>query len=60
MHEDTTYLQMYLWKFKVPLKIMIFMWLLHKKILLTKDNLLKRNWIVVCKKRAFCEFKGVG
>jgi hypothetical protein len=30
-------------KLKVPLKIRYFMWL-HKKVLLTKDNLSKRNW----------------
>jgi hypothetical protein len=30
------------------------MWFLHKKVLLTKDNLSKRNWIG-CKKCAFCD-----
>ena len=29
---------------KVPLKIKIFMWFLHRKVILTKDNLAKRNW----------------
>jgi hypothetical protein len=29
---------------KVPLKIKVFMWFLHRKVLLTKDNLIKRNW----------------
>jgi hypothetical protein len=29
------------------------MWFLHRKALVTKDNLLKRNWIG-CKKCAFC------
>jgi hypothetical protein len=29
---------------KVPLKIKIFMWFFHRKVILTKDNLLKRNW----------------
>jgi hypothetical protein len=28
----------------VPLKIRIFMWFLHCKVILTKDNLAKRNW----------------
>jgi hypothetical protein len=28
----------------VPLKIKVFMWFLHKKVLLTKDNLIKRKW----------------
>ena len=29
---------------KVPLKIKIFMWFLHRQVILTKDNLAKRNW----------------
>jgi hypothetical protein len=29
---------------KVPLKIKIFMWFLHRREILTKDNLVKRNW----------------
>ena len=29
---------------KVPLKIRIFMWFLYRKVILTKDNLAKRNW----------------
>jgi hypothetical protein len=29
---------------KLPLKIKIFMWFFHKKVILTKDNLIKRNW----------------
>lgn len=33
-----------LWKLKVPLKIKIFMWYLIKGVVLTKDNLAKRNW----------------
>jgi hypothetical protein len=31
----------YLWKMKVPLKINIFMWFVHRKEILTKDNLVK-------------------
>ena len=34
----------FIWKMKVPLKIKFFMWLLHRKVILTKDNLIKRNW----------------
>jgi hypothetical protein len=34
----------YLWKLKVPLKIKIFMWFLRRKVLLTRDNLIKRQW----------------
>jgi hypothetical protein len=29
---------------KVPLKIKIFMWFIHRKEILTKDNLKKGNW----------------
>jgi hypothetical protein len=45
MNEDTRYLQKYIWKSKIQLKIKISMWFLHKKVLLTKDNLSKGNWI---------------
>ena len=34
----------YLWKLKIPLKIKLFIWFLSKKVLLTRDNLAKRNW----------------
>jgi hypothetical protein len=33
-----------IWKVKIPLKIKIFMWLMNQNTILTKDNLLKRNW----------------
>jgi hypothetical protein len=33
-----------MWRLKVPLKIKIFMWSLRKEVVLTKDNLAKRNW----------------
>lgn len=32
------------WKFKIPLKIKIFIWLILKGRTLTKDNLFKRGW----------------
>ena len=32
-----------LWDLKIPLKIKVFMWFLHKKVILTKDNLAKRK-----------------
>ena len=44
MNGHTIFLRKYLWKLKIPLKIKIFMWFLHRKVLLTKDNLAKRNW----------------
>jgi hypothetical protein len=53
MNDHTKYLQKYFWKMKVPLKIRIFMWFLHKKLILTKDNLLKRSW-TGCPKCGFC------
>jgi hypothetical protein len=34
----------YLWKIKIPLKTKIFLWLLYQEEILTKDNLVKRNW----------------
>jgi hypothetical protein len=33
-----------LWKPKAPLKIKIFLWYLRRGVVLTKDNLAKRNW----------------
>jgi len=33
-----------LWKLKIPLKGKVFIWLLHHGVILTKDNLAKRNW----------------
>ena len=32
------------WKIKIPLKIKIFLWYLRRGVVLTKDNLAKRNW----------------
>ena len=34
----------FVWAVKVPLKIKVFMWFIHKQVILTKDNLIKRNW----------------
>ena len=42
-----------IWKLKLPLKIKIFLWYLVKGVVLTKDNLVKRNW-QDNKKYAFC------
>ena len=33
----------HVWDVKVPLKIKVFMWFVHKQDL-TKDNLMKRDW----------------
>jgi hypothetical protein len=41
---------------KVPLKIMVFMWFLYQKVILTKDNLIKRQW-TANETRYFCNNK---
>jgi hypothetical protein len=33
----------HLWKIRIPLKIKVFLWLLYREEILTKDNLVKRN-----------------
>ena len=33
-----------LWKMKMPLKTKIFAWYVRRGVILTKDNLVKRNW----------------
>jgi hypothetical protein len=33
-----------IWKSKMPLKIKVFMWLINQNAILTKDNLMRRNW----------------
>jgi hypothetical protein len=32
------------WKSKIPAKIKIFLWLVMNNAILTKDNMIKRNW----------------
>jgi hypothetical protein len=34
----------YLWKLKILLKIKFLLWLLCRKVIITNDNLVKRNW----------------
>ncbi len=46
-----------IWKIKVPLKVRIFMWLLIKGNVLTKDNLIKRGWKKGNDLCQFCEQK---
>ena len=36
---------LHFWKIKVPLRIKIFMWFVHKGVILTKDNLTKRTCV---------------
>jgi hypothetical protein len=45
INDDTKYLKKYIWKMKVLLKIKIFMWFLDRKEILTKDNIIWRNWV---------------
>ena len=59
MNGHARYLSSYLWKLKIPLKIKIFMWFLHKNVLLTKDNLAKRKW-QGCTKCFFLRMRGDG
>jgi hypothetical protein len=33
-----------IWKTKIPYKIKIFLWLVEKRAILTKDNLIRRKW----------------
>ena len=45
VHSDVPFINnKQLWKMKVPLKIKIFSWYLRRGVILTKDNLAKRNW----------------
>jgi hypothetical protein len=53
LNDHTRFLRKYIWKIKVPLKIRIFMWFLYRKVLLTKNNLTKRNWQGI-KRCCFC------
>jgi hypothetical protein len=34
----------YTWKMKIPLRIKVFAWYLRRGVILTKDNLVRRNW----------------
>ena len=35
----------HIWKARIPHRIKVFMWLLENNDVLTKDNLLKKNWL---------------
>jgi hypothetical protein len=43
-----------IWKLRMPLKTKVFSWYLRRGVILTKDNLAKRNWHG-CKKCVFCQ-----
>jgi hypothetical protein len=44
MDDHTKHLHKYHWKIKFPPKIRVLMWFLYKKVMLTQDNLIKRQW----------------
>jgi len=41
---DVPNLNKRIWQLKAPLKIKVFLWYLRRGVILTKDNLAKRNW----------------
>jgi hypothetical protein len=41
------------WKLKLPSKIKVFLWYVRRGVILTKDNLVKRNW-KGCTRCCFC------
>lgn len=44
-----------LWYAKIPLKMKVFMWLVFRNSVLTRDNLAKRNWNGKDKSCSFCD-----
>jgi hypothetical protein len=47
----------HIWKVKVHLRIKVFMWFVHKQVILTKDNLAKCNW-TGSRRCSFCDHDG--
>jgi hypothetical protein len=35
----------HIWKAKIPYKVKIFVWLIENNAILSKDNMLRRDWI---------------
>jgi hypothetical protein len=44
MRVEGSFPQKFLWKTKIPMKVGIFLWLMIKCSVLTKDNLLRKGW----------------
>jgi hypothetical protein len=44
IHQNVPNLNKQLWRLKAPTKIKIFLWYIRRGVILTKDNLAKRNW----------------
>ena len=43
MNQHAPFCHKLIWKLKIPLKIKIFFWYLQKGVILTKDNLVRKN-----------------
>jgi hypothetical protein len=43
MRADGIYPYKFIWKIKMSLKVKVFMWLVSKNCILTKDNLMRRG-----------------
>ena len=52
-NQGTLFTNKFIWKLKLPLKIKIFLWYRQRGVILTKDNLAKRNW-TSSQKFCFC------
>jgi hypothetical protein len=44
LNQHAPFRHTFIWKLKVPLEIKIFLWYLQRGIILTKDNLARKNW----------------
>jgi hypothetical protein len=44
LNQHAPFRHTFIWKLKVPLEIKIFLWYLQRGIILTKDNLKRKNW----------------
>jgi len=44
INEHAPFRHKLIWKLKIPLKIKIFFWFLQRGVILTKDNLARKNW----------------
>ncbi len=44
IHSNVPNINKRIWKLKILLKVKIFLWYLHRGVVLTKDNLTKRKW----------------
>lgn len=52
--QDSGYPFKKIWRFKIPIKIKVLIWLALKNSILTKDNLIKRGWRKGTAKCQFC------